>query len=181
MAKNIWKWCIARNIWLTATHIPGVQNVVADHCSRKFHDSSEWKLAKWAFEMCTQQWGTPDIDMFASHLNNQLPSFASWKPDPSCTYIDAFTLSWQNSFIYCFPPFALICRTLNKVITDKAKAIVVAPRWPAQPWFPLLANLALDKPITFPQRQNLLHLPSNPGLTHPILTRLHLQAWLISG
>ena len=30
IAKYIWQWCIDKQIWLTAAHIPGVKNVEAD-------------------------------------------------------------------------------------------------------------------------------------------------------
>ena len=30
MATAIWEWCISRNIWLRATHIPGSENTQAD-------------------------------------------------------------------------------------------------------------------------------------------------------
>ena len=37
LAKEIWSWCAPRNIWLTAVHIPGVENVTADKQSRQSH------------------------------------------------------------------------------------------------------------------------------------------------
>ena len=42
MALQIWEWCIARQIWLSARHIPGSQNIQADRASRAFKDSIEW-------------------------------------------------------------------------------------------------------------------------------------------
>ena len=39
MALQIWEWCIARQIWISARHIPGSQNVQADKASREFKDS----------------------------------------------------------------------------------------------------------------------------------------------
>ena len=30
LGKQIWEWCIDRNIWLSAAHIPGVHNIKAD-------------------------------------------------------------------------------------------------------------------------------------------------------
>ena len=29
IARDVWLWCKLRNIWLTVTHIPGVENVEA--------------------------------------------------------------------------------------------------------------------------------------------------------
>ena len=34
LAVQIWEWCISRNIWLTAVHIPGRLNTGADEKSR---------------------------------------------------------------------------------------------------------------------------------------------------
>ena len=39
MATIIWEWCIQRNIWLSATHIPGSYNIQADKESRALRDS----------------------------------------------------------------------------------------------------------------------------------------------
>ena len=30
LAREIWDWCIHRNIWLSAAHLPGIKNVAAD-------------------------------------------------------------------------------------------------------------------------------------------------------
>lgn len=40
LAIQIWSWCIHRNIWLTATHVPGIFNE-ADFGSRKFNENVE--------------------------------------------------------------------------------------------------------------------------------------------
>ena len=42
VAREIWLWCIPKNIWLNATHIPGIKNDTADRLSRKFIDRIEW-------------------------------------------------------------------------------------------------------------------------------------------
>ena len=36
IAKDVWLFCIERNIWLTAAHLPGHLNVIADEKSRVF-------------------------------------------------------------------------------------------------------------------------------------------------
>ena len=42
---KIWQFCIENNIWLTAAHIPGCNNVVADWESRNFSkQDNEWML-----------------------------------------------------------------------------------------------------------------------------------------
>ena len=32
LAKSLWAWCISRNIWVMADHLPGKLNVVANKC-----------------------------------------------------------------------------------------------------------------------------------------------------
>ena len=39
LANTIWCWCIDRDIWISATYLPGRLNTVADTRSRKFNDS----------------------------------------------------------------------------------------------------------------------------------------------
>lgn len=34
--------------------------------------------------------------------------------------IDAFTLSWTQLDFYAFPPFCIINKVLNKIVSDKA-------------------------------------------------------------
>ena len=33
---------------------------------------------------------TPEIDLFASRLNKQLPQYCAYRPDPDAKFIDAF-------------------------------------------------------------------------------------------
>ena len=46
VAKEIWEWCIDHKIWLSAAHIPGKQNLIADFESRRNQRASEWRLDK---------------------------------------------------------------------------------------------------------------------------------------
>ena len=41
ITKSIWKICRSRQLWLSAAHIPGVENVIADQKSRTFNDNTE--------------------------------------------------------------------------------------------------------------------------------------------
>ena len=73
VAKEIWSWCIERDLWLSSCHVPGVDNV-ADHESRQSHDQMEWKLDVNVFQQICDLWA-PDIDLFASRINHQLPQY----------------------------------------------------------------------------------------------------------
>ena len=90
LAKEIWEWCLVRKIWLSASHLPGVDNVDADYESRHFNDRSEWSLNGNTFLKLTEIFGTPDIDLFASRLNTKCKCYEAWQRDPKAAFIDAF-------------------------------------------------------------------------------------------
>ena len=41
IARKIWEFCIHNNTHISAAHIPGKHNILADLASRKFQDSAE--------------------------------------------------------------------------------------------------------------------------------------------
>ena len=46
LCKQIWEWCVLRNIWISAAHIPGKANTEADLESRENRTETEWMLNK---------------------------------------------------------------------------------------------------------------------------------------
>ncbi len=160
-----------RDIWLSAAHIPGKVNE-ADHPSRHFNDDKEWMLSKDVFQsIMTSLAFSPQVDMFASRLNTQLPVYASWKPDPHATYIDAFSTCWFSLHIYAFPPFPLISRTLQKLEREEVEGVLIVPVWHTQTWHPKLLKLLVCLPLLLPTRKYVLFLPHKPAAVHPLLAR----------
>ena len=180
LANDIWTWAVERAIWLSASHIPGVQNVQADHASRHFNDRTEWSLHDQIFAEINNVFGPVQIDLFASRLNAKCQSYVSWKRDPSAEYVDAFSRSWQGTNFYMFPPFSLIGRCIQKVRQDHASGVIVVPIWPTQNWFSGLLGLLVQNPILLPQQDNTLLLPGSNQL-HPLRKKLKLIAAKISG
>ena len=127
LTKDIWIIFMDKGANLSAAHIPVKQNILADTASRKFHDALEWMLSKNIFHHLIACFGMPEIDFFASRLNKQLHRYASWMPDPDALYIDAMSISWENQFVYLFPPFSMIWPVLNKISLESMKALVIAP------------------------------------------------------
>ena len=181
MAREIWGWCIERQIWLTATHIPGKENTVADKASRVFNDRTEWQLNQNLFKQITKVYGHPEIDMFAFRINFQMKPYMSWGPDPHAVAVNAFTLDWGKYFLYAFPPFSVISQVLQKVEQDQAETILVVPQWPTQAWYPKLLKLLIANPILVPPDNNNLRLPFNPDKLHPLGGQLSLMACRLSG
>ena len=95
MALQIWEWSIARQISLSARHIPGSENIQADTCrtSRAFKDSVEWSLSNEVFQSLLSHWGPFRMDMFASRLNYKVKDYVAGQPDPGPAFIDAFCVN----------------------------------------------------------------------------------------
>ena len=180
LAKDIWTFCIDRNIWLTAAHLPGHLNVLADERSRIFDDKTEWKLNASVFQSIVREFGKPAIDLFASRLNFQLKPYISWKPDPEACHVDAFTLDWSNIVFYAFPPFSIISQVIKKIEVDGATGILIVPDWPTQAWYPLLWRLLLAEPLRLNWQHDLVILPFRPG-PHPLGKKLQLMACHLCG
>ena len=47
---ELWVWCANHGIWLSAAHIPGKENVLADKESREKRLDTEWKLNPKLFD-----------------------------------------------------------------------------------------------------------------------------------
>jgi ribonuclease HI len=174
LAREIWKWCEAREIWLFASHIKSADNFEADEQSRCQKTEIEWELNNNYFKRICQSYGNPEIDLFANINNHKCNRYVSWFPDPGAVCVDAFTISWKNLKFYAFPPFSLISKVLQKIRIDNAEGVVVVPHWPAQPWFPCFLSMCKCKPLTFDANVNLLIHDSR--IQHPLASSLSLMA-----
>jgi hypothetical protein len=123
-------------------------------------------------------------------------------------FTDTFTFSWSDMKPYIFPPFSLIGKVIDKILSDKVidkilsdkvidkilsdkvidkilsdtviKAIIIVSFWPTQSWFPLLISALVSLPARIPRHTDLLKMP-HTGELHPMKRRLNLVARVISG
>ncbi|XP_053400697.1 uncharacterized protein LOC128557387 [Mercenaria mercenaria] len=179
LVHKLWVWCMGRSVWLSSTHIPGKDNI-SDHGSRNFNDNVEWKLNEQIFDNVTSIWGKPEVDMFASRLNCQLPKYVSWKPDAEAFFVDAFSLDWSKMFMYIFCPFSLVARALQKLRQDQGDCIMIVPLWPTQNWWNDLLELLIDIPYIIPVTSKVLQIPYTDKV-HPLVGKLNLVASRLSG
>ena len=169
---EIWSWCINNNTWLTATHIPGVQNTDADRESRIFNERTEWQLNPDVFIQIRDR----DCEQTASCV-----CFMEARTRGYPYSFDAFTIiDWSKYKFYCFPPFSLISRCLRKVEMDMKEGILIAPIWPTQVWWPQMLRLLIRHPVALPRQKKLLKLPNTTKI-HPLHAKLVLMACYISG
>ena len=179
LTREIWLWAIQRNITLSVEFLPGRLNTIADEQSRLVENlDAEWMIQPSIFNQICNIFGKPDVDLFASRINAQLPRYVSGRPDPHAVAIDAFHMQWHDIQTYAFPPFSVIPHLLQKVRCDNARLLLIAPIWPTQAWFSVALRMTMMTPIILPR--NCLTLPQKPQETHPIRT-LRLMALMLSG
>lgn len=143
-------------------HIPGKSNITADKLSRKFNDDLEWALDVGILCQIENVFGEIDIDLFASRLNAKADLYVSRYPEPEAYAIDAFTLDWSSKHLYIFPPFSLLPRILQKLMSDQGTAVLIAPIWTTQSFWPKLMSMLIEDWIELPRPQRILYLPHQP-------------------
>lgn len=177
LARSIWQWCERRKLFLAASYICSADNKEADMESRRLSIDTEWSLNETVFSIITHKLGKPDIDLFASRNNTKCKKFISWLRDPESYAIDAFTVKWEKYFFYAFPPFVLILKVLRKIMSDKARGILVVPLWKSQSWYPILYSMIEGKPLMFQPNEDLLSFNRTP---HPLWRTTTLVAAIVS-
>ncbi len=152
LSKELWTWCLQRNITIKAQHLPGHLSQVADAESRTMLDRSDWKLDSRVFQQIHQLWGPMEVDLFASRLTTQCLVLFSWRPDPYAAATDAFLQVWTGLKAYANPPWNLVGRVAAQAQAQQASLVLVAPVWRTQPWYPILLETLVDAPHLIPHR-----------------------------
>ena len=160
LAKTLWLWALQRDIMLSAQHIPGENNQVADAESRVTVDRLDWKLSVAVFQKINAVWGPLEVDLFATRLSTQLDRFFSWRPDPLAEATNAFQQDWGPLKAYANPPWCLMGRVLKQVKAQQAQVTLVAPVWKGQPWYPVLLEMLWDFPRWIPLSNDLFLMTS---------------------
>ena len=57
---SLWDWSLKRNVLLSAEHLPGKLNCIADQESRMQGDRSEWRMKSWVFKQLMELGPMPD-------------------------------------------------------------------------------------------------------------------------
>ena len=173
IAKRIWEFAQNRGFWISSSHIPGVENTMADKMSRVFSDNTEWMLSHKLFKiLCDKFQFSPQVDLFATRLNKQIDKYVSWMPDPYCIAVNAFNFSWKTHKIYAFPPFSLVGAATSKLIRDNTIGFMIIPKWTTQYWFPTMLAHLIDYLIQLPVGIKTLSLPFKPSKGHPLSPKL---------
>lgn len=180
LATAIWSECYRLNIQLQAKHLAGCKNQLADQLSR-MPTTHEWMLHPAIFNYIDSVFGPHDIDRFASLQTYQVPRYNSYYYDPMTMGVDAFAQTdWHDTNNYVNAPFRLMSKVLDIIEQQQAEATVIAPLWPAQPWYRRLVNLSITTPLKLPINHRTVWSVSNKvePLHNP---RWAIYAWRVSG
>jgi hypothetical protein len=179
LAEELFSLCHQNNTKFLAYHLPGSQNILADLESRRSTQLCDLKLHPDFFRQLDRRWGPHTVDLFSTFENRQLPRFCSWQPQPHSLWVDAMSRSWSDENGWANPPFSLIGRILQKVEHEQSTITLIAPLWPAQPWYPKLLSLLTEPPVLLPQATRLFLTPeASRKRFSPTWSTL---AWRISG
>lgn len=179
--EDLLMWCSSQGVSLSARHVPGKLNILADFLSRPhtiLH--TEWTLAHQVLQPVWDLWHKPMIDLFATSFNHRLPLYVSPVPDPEAWAVDALSFPWKGLSAYAFPPLPILSKVLRKARMDLPQLILIAPRWPAQPWFPDLLQLCHTPPLKLHVTHGGLLQPRS-GIEHGNPAVLDLHAWRLCG
>ncbi|KAI2660324.1 hypothetical protein H4Q32_007859 [Labeo rohita] len=98
------------SLGVRAVHVPGHLNSGPDLLSRQSLEAGEWRLHPHVVNLIWQRFGRAEVELFASSMTTHCPLW--------------FSLS---------PPSPLV--VLFRVRSDRVERLLLAPRWPTQPWF----------------------------------------------
>lgn len=156
--RQIWEITMQHSIHLDPEHIAGtlMTEEGVDALSREFPISKDdWMLNPVMFQALDERWGPCTIDRFATNMNVQSRNgialrfnARSWEQNAEA--IDAFTQNWsgqwqgQQEVNWCNPPFNLVGSVIEKIIAERATAIVILPMWRAQWWWPTMVTAAKE-------------------------------------
>ena len=140
---------------------------------------TEWWLSQTIANLVFSMTGYPNIDLFATRLNNRLPMYVSPISDSKALAIDALSVSLDHIHGYAFPPVHVIPAILNKIRQFKCRIVQIAPLWPQRSWFPDLLQLLVAPPLRLPNVPDLLSQLEG-SLMHQNPQMLALHVWVLS-
>ena len=152
LMTTIWTTAATLGIELSAKYLCGKMNYRADGLSR-LESTHEWELHPSLFQQIDSMWGPHTVDRFAATHNAQIPVFNSRFWDPNSAAVDALAQSWRQENNFVNPPFCLIPRILDLIQEQQVEATIIAPLWPAQPWYQRLLTMCVTAPLQLPNNQ----------------------------
>src|SRR5439155_7417082 len=133
--------------------LPGRFNLLPDALSRSFTIHPEWTVQPQVGRLrgLFQQWGWPQVDLFASSKTQICPRYVSSDvTEPEAAWYDAYSRSWQFRCAWVFPPPPEIPRVLRHLQTASGRFLLLTPDWTGAWWRPELQRLTRVPPLPVP-------------------------------
>ena len=100
--------------------------------------------------------GTPEIDLSASHQVHHLPTCMSLdRLDQNAYAVDMLSQWWDHVFLHAFPSQTPAPTVLNKLRDILVRMILVALCWSNAPWLLTVLELTYDLPRCVPLETDL--------------------------
>ncbi|XP_049432622.1 uncharacterized protein LOC125889006 [Epinephelus fuscoguttatus] len=149
-SRRLLTWAVPRLSSLRAVWLSGNQNRVADFLSRHKPSPGEWRLHPEVVGMVWGIFGRAEVDLFASRESTHCPLWFSWTEGDSPLGRDALGHEWPDSLLYAFPPLPLILPTLQRVLQQGHRLLLVAPFWPNVAFLPKVTQLLMAQSASAP-------------------------------
>ena len=165
-------------ISISCRHIAGVKNPVADRLSH-MPSTHNWMPYPNFFHCLDQRWGPHTVDQYATF---QITAFTFQLQVLGAVVGGSRCLCpvGKMKTIFFNPLWTLLPWSTEKMIQDKAVAMLITPVWPSQPWFQRLKSIPVTKPIYFLCHKNTLWFKG----VIPELRRYrgwNISAWRVCG
>ena len=128
----------------------------ADHLTRLL-DRDDWKINPAVYRHLERVVGRHSLDGFATAANRQCRQFIAGRPQPGALAVDFFATPpavMHGHRLWLNPPWSELDNLTTWLERNHVPATVIAPLWPAQPWYPRLMALA-DRAFFIPASDRL--------------------------
>ncbi len=139
LVESVFNVCLDLGVVLEPVWVPRENNEVADEVSR-IVDLDDWAIRREVFHEIDLKYGPHTVDRFADHNNTRLPRFNSRYFVPGTECVDSFSADWKAENNWLVPPLFLVPRAIQYLRECKGVGTLVVPKWPAQPYWPLLVG-----------------------------------------
>jgi len=156
------KWCMEKDIHLSVQQVKSAEDL-ADGPSRWSKDKGDYTMDKKLFHYLAKilrlQNIVPQVDMFASPGNHQLPKFVSRYPNWQAMEVDALKCPFDKiNCCYANPPWSLIGKWLHRLRENRhVICMMITPYWVSASWWPQLIKLQVKGTPAF-------LIPPYPGM-----------------